>query len=120
MDILNGQRNVIVNLDKALANGDRMYLCSIVYYEVMRGYTTRNEPRKLRRFLTFWEQWSNLQLDMNAIEKAIEIYGKTHHQQLPDNDVYIAAIALVNNCTIVTADNHFNSVEDLKLVNWRD
>ena len=60
-------------------------------------------------------------LDMNAIEKAIDIYVQlSKGQTIEDNDIYIAAISMVNDCTLVTANiRHFSRVEGLNFVNWR-
>lgn len=62
-----------------------------------------------------------LPLDYAAMEKAAEIYVALHRgQQIEDNDIYIAATAIVNGCTLVTAnDKHFSRISDLKVENWR-
>ncbi len=55
--------------------------------------------------------------------KAIEIYRylKSNGLMIDENDIYIAAIAIVNDCTLVTANTrHFERVEGLKFVNWRE
>ena len=59
---------------------------------------------------------------MQSIEKAIEIYVNLPRGiTIEDNDIYIAAIAIVNNCTLVTAnDKHFGRIKNLSCVNWRE
>ncbi len=37
---------------------------------------------------------------------------------LPENDIWIAAIALRNNCTVVSRDEHFKEVDTLKIEKW--
>lgn len=37
---------------------------------------------------------------------------------LPENDIWIAAIALQHNLVLVTRDAHFQQVENLQSVNW--
>jgi tRNA(fMet)-specific endonuclease VapC len=37
---------------------------------------------------------------------------------LPENDIWIAALALQHNLTLVTRDAHFQEVEHLKIVVW--
>ncbi len=56
----------------------------------------------------------------DVIEKAADIYVQLHKgNQIEDNDIYIGKIALVNNCTLVTANTrHFERIEGLKIVNW--
>ena len=59
---------------------------------------------------------------MESIEKAIEIsVALTKGITIEDNDIYIAAIAMVSNCTLVTAnERHFSIINGLKYVNWRN
>ncbi|NLG84799.1 MAG: type II toxin-antitoxin system VapC family toxin, partial [Firmicutes bacterium] len=37
---------------------------------------------------------------------------------LPENDIWIAAIALQYDLTLVTRDRHFQEIENLKTVTW--
>ena len=54
-------------------------------------------------------------------QSAAEIYVALHRgQQIEDNDIYIAAAALVNSCTLVTAnDKYFLRIDGLNVENWR-
>jgi tRNA(fMet)-specific endonuclease VapC len=51
-------------------------------------------------------------------------YGEVKHQlrlkgrPLPENDVWIAALALQYDLTLVTRDAHFQEVENLQTVSW--
>lgn len=52
------------------------------------------------------------------------IYGLTRHQlrlkgrPIPENDVWIAAVALQHNLTLLTRDVHFKEVDDLPVISW--
>ncbi len=37
---------------------------------------------------------------------------------LPENDIWIAAVALQHNLTLVTRDAHFQEIENLQVVGW--
>ncbi len=37
---------------------------------------------------------------------------------LPENDIWIAALALQHNLTLVTRDAHFQEIENLRVVAW--
>ena len=52
------------------------------------------------------------------IAKAAEVFipGKGH--PVPENDIWIAALALENNLTLVTRDEHFKKIDELKKVVW--
>lgn len=79
----------------------------------------------MKEFKIFFENYQTLYFDRNnldVLEKAVEIYVQLHKgKQIEDNDIFIAATAIVNDCTLVTANiKHFERVEGLKLINWRE
>jgi len=37
---------------------------------------------------------------------------------IPENDIWIAAIAVQHNLTLVSRDGHFNEIENLKVIAW--
>ena len=57
-------------------------------------------------------------------ERSAEIYGiiKTNlfskGRPIPDNDIWIAAMAMQHNLTLVTRDKHFWEVDGLQIVRW--
>lgn len=57
-----------------------------------------------------------------VMEKAADIYESLYRgQQIDDNDIYIAAIAIVNDCVLVTDnEKHFSRIPGLQYVNWRE
>lgn len=124
-DILRRQPEIMRHLNEALDNDDNLFIPSIVYYEVVRGLKAAGKTRMLEEFDEFYSNAKHLFLDENnlvAIDKAVEIYIQLHKgQMIEDNDIYIAAISMVNYCTLVTSNvKHFSRVEGLKFVNWRD
>ena len=123
-DILRGDSAVMRHFEAAKKNNDELFIPSIVYYEIVRGLKAASKIRKLTAFQFLYDTVKPLYLDqddLTTIEKAIEIYLQLHKgQMIEDNDIYIAAIAMVNNCTLVTANvRHFSRVEGLRFVNWR-
>ena len=124
-DFLRNDKNVVQNMENAISNGDEIYICSIVYYEIVRGLKAAGKFKRLREFNTFYENYDKLYFDrenFEVVEKAIEIYVQLHKgKQIEDNDIFIAATAIVNDCTLVTANvKHFERIEGLKLTNWRE
>ena len=123
-DILRKQPDVMRHLNEALDKDDNLFVSSIVYYEVVRGLKAACKTRMLKDFDKFYSNAKHLFLDENnliSINKAIEIYLQLHKgQTIEDNDIYIAAMSMVNGCTLVTANvRHFSRVEGLNFVNWR-
>jgi tRNA(fMet)-specific endonuclease VapC len=37
---------------------------------------------------------------------------------IPENDIWIAAVAMQNDLILVTRDGHFNEIEELKFEKW--
>ena len=123
-DILRGDSAVMRHFEVAKKNNDELFIPSIVYYEIVRGLRAASKIRKLTAFQFLYDTVKPLYLDqddLTTMEKAVEIYLQLHKgQMIEDNDIYIAAIAMVNNCTLVTANvRHFSRVEGLRFVNWR-
>lgn len=123
-DILRKQPEVMRHLNEALDNDDNLFISSIVYYEIVRGLLAAGKTRMLEEFNNFYKDAKHLYLDRNdlaTIDKAADIYVQLHKgQMIEDNDIYIAAIAMINGCTLVTANTrHFGRVEGLNFVNWR-
>ena len=123
-DILRGEPSVMNHFNAAKKNKDKIFIPSIVYYEIIRGLKSAGKKRKLLAFQIFYDNAEHLYLDRNdlaTIDKAADIYVQLHKgQMIEDNDIYIAAISMVNDCMLVTANTrHFGRVEGLNFVNWR-
>lgn len=123
-EIMRKDETVMRHMQLAADNGNPVYIPTVVYYEIVRGLKAAKQFRRLREFLALYASLPHLFFDRenyNVIEKATEIYVQLHKgNQIEDSDVFIAAIALVNDCTLVTANvRHFERVEGLKLANWR-
>lgn len=120
IDILRNDKTVEKRYRLETLKRNKIFICPIVYYEIVRGFKIVSASKRLKDFLQISEEWGMLPFDMRATEKAIDIYAQTHKQQIEDNDIYIAAISIVNDCTLVTANTrHFGRVEGLNFVNWR-
>ena len=123
-DILRGDLEVMRHFKAAEKNNDELFIPSIVYYEIVRGLKAAGKIRKLTAFQFLYDTAKPLYLDqddLTTIKKAIEIYLQLHKgQMIEDNDIYIAAISMVNGCTLITSNTrHFGRVEGLNFVNWR-
>ena len=116
------RKNPVVNqrLQDELDKGSNVYISSIVYYEIVRGLKAAAASNKLKGFMQIYRVLAKLPLNMAAIEKAIDIYVDLHKgNQIEDNDIYIAAIAMANDCTLITAnEKHFSRINSLKYENW--
>ena len=121
IDILRNDRVVEKRYRLETLKRSNIFICPIVYYEIVRGFRIVSASKRLKDFLNLSKEWEMLLFDMQATEKAIDIYEKVHKQVIEDNDIYIAAISMVNDCRLVTSNvRHFSRVEGLKFVNWRN
>ena len=98
-----------------------MCICPVIYYEVARGFELGGATNRLKTFIQLYKSWTMLSFDEAVAKKAVAIYAQLHKgQTVEDNDIYIAAISMVNGCTLVTSNTkHFSRVEGLNFVNWR-
>ena len=124
-DMLKNYPPVMKNVIKALAEGSQLQISSIVYYEIVRGLQAPKHVCKRNDFYRLYESFPHLYFDrdnLKVAEKAAEIYEQVRHGNIiEDSDIFIAAIAIVNNCVLVTAnEKHFNRIEGLRYVNWRN
>ena len=122
IDVLRYDSVTNQNMQTALKNRNTLSISSHVYYEVVRGFKGDTDTKKFRTFVKLYQSWEILPFDMRAANKAVEIYLQLLKGQLiEDNDIYIAATAMVNDCVLVTANTrHFSRVENLNFVNWRN
>ena len=120
-DILRGRQNIVTRYVEEAKKGTIFAICDVVYYELVRGLKSIGASSKIKEFMKMYEEMEHLPLDMKAINQAVDIYVNLHKgQQIEDNDIYIAAIAMANDCTLVTAnEKHFSRINGLTYENWR-
>ena len=123
IEILRSNPIVVNNMLKAVGTKNKIAICSIVYYEVMRGYDRDINRKKVETFNALCNDAKRFKLDDKAIDIAADIYRylSKRGQKIEDDDIFIAAITLANDAILVT-DNikHFERVPDLKVVDRKN
>ena len=123
IEILRSNPIVVNNMLKAVGTKNKIAICSIVYYEVMRGYDRDINRKKVETFNALCNDAKRFKLDDKAIDIAADIYRylSKRGQKIEDDDIFIAAITLANDAVLIT-DNvkHFERVPDLKVVNRKN
>ena len=106
---------------KALLAGHRVLIPSIVTGEMYYGAYRSNRARSnVQRLETFIENRQVLNCDVQtgkfygAIKNRLRAKGRP----IPENDIWIAAIAQQYHLPLVTRDAHFDEVEGLSVVRW--
>ncbi|MDM8558077.1 type II toxin-antitoxin system VapC family toxin [Candidatus Parabeggiatoa sp. HSG14] len=119
--MLKQDKQVLKNVMLANTAKRKIFFNTITYYETKRGLLATQATRKMTEFNKIRQRYEMLGTDNEAVlDKASEIYANLKQQGrlLPDADIFIAAVALTYNLTLVTADNHFDRIKDLKVENW--
>jgi len=118
-DILNKYPNVLKNLAKH--QGQVIYLCEPVYYEILRGIIRKNATRQMLILNTRLRPkfvWASI-IEQDWVDTAY-LWAKTvsSGKQLSDMDLLIASISQRLNAILVTSDKDFLDL-GLSLENWR-
>ena len=104
-----------------LSKADEVFVPSIVIGEL--NYGARKSARSkenLARIDDFAESNVVLGCDTGTahyygeIKNALRLKG----HPIPENDIWIAAIALQHGLTLATRDAHFGEIENLKILAW--
>lgn len=78
-----------------------------------------NREKHLQQVEKFIEGFSiiNSTEDTARIYASIKSLLKLQGKPIPENDIWIAAIAIENNKSLVTNDQHFSLIKNLKVIN---
>ena len=115
--LFSGEPAVVDHLDRA----EEIFLPSIVLGELSFGARKSSRTQEnLARIDEF--SWQVVVLNCDAetarhygtIKNALRIKGRP----IPDNDIWIAAVAQQYHLTLVTRDTHFAEVDDLSIEAW--
>jgi tRNA(fMet)-specific endonuclease VapC len=114
IDIFRGDSETIARVKKI----NTVYLPVIVIGELYYGANKSNQTPK--RVLEI-EQLERTVIILDVTKSTARIYGEIKDELrlkgrlIPENDVWIAAIAKEHNLTLLTRDNHFGNVEGIKI-----
>ena len=116
------QEPIVVRLRQAQAAGDRFGVSVTVLAELYYAvYASRRRAENLRRLQTLVGALMLWPFDALAAQEfgRIQAEQKTNGLSIPPLDAQIAAVARVNNLTILTDDRHLTFVDGITLENWR-
>ena len=121
--LLTGRGAVEERFNAALYRQDEVSLNAVSYFEMKRGLYLPRFERRLAQFETFVRGYETLPLNFLALDAAVKIYRnlRASGTLLEDADIFVAAIAIANDATLVTRNTrHFERIEGLRLENWED
>ncbi len=109
------------NIHERMANAVEVFIPSVAVGELYFGaYKSQKIEENISRIDEF--TLNNTVLACNTA--TAKLYGdiknklKEKGQPLPENDIWIAAIARQHDLTLVTRDIHFHVIENLKIESW--
>ena len=110
-----------VNVRKQIAASTEVFVPAIAVGELYYGAKHSAQVKKnMKRIREFAESSAVLVCDLETAEHYGQIKSelKTKGRPLPENDVWIAAIAKQHSLTVVTRDQHFKAIDELLLEEW--
>lgn len=114
---LKGETKIV----EAIDNADNIYIPIVVIGELFYGANYSLQPQKnIASIKKIIARYKILLVD---IQTSVE-YGKVKsglwwkRTPTPENDIWIAAIAIQRKLTLVSRDSHFKSVTGLKQKSW--
>jgi tRNA(fMet)-specific endonuclease VapC len=110
-----------VEVKESLATANEVFISSITVGELC--YSAKKSTRStenLERIKNFVASITVLECDLETAYRYGEVKNKLRFKgkPLPENDIWIAAIALQYNLPLVTRDAHFREVENLQTITW--
>ncbi len=101
-------------VETALVQGE-VVTCGVVLFELLQGIKhAKEEALVLRAFQAIQHLEMTGRLWIKAGQLSSNLRKKGH--TLPLSDVLIAALALENNCSLLTVDRHFDVIAELTLI----
>jgi tRNA(fMet)-specific endonuclease VapC len=114
---LNGDANIAAKVDKASS----IFIPSIVAGELFWGaYNSGQISKNLQKIQLLLQNYSVLVCDSTtAMEYGkIKIELKRSGNPIPENDIWIAALAEQYDFPLITRDAHFKKVKSIKTKTW--
>ena len=104
-----------------LAKAEEVFVPSVVIGELFYGaHKSARSKENLAHISEFAASSIVLGCDVETshfygeIKNALRLKG----HPVPENDIWIAAIALQHGLALITRDTHFNAVDNLKVIVW--
>jgi predicted nucleic acid-binding protein len=115
IDFFKGNKTPLVSrLERELVDGN-VHTCGVILYELLQGIRNKREEAQVRaafQAITTVDMADEIWIAAASISSDLRKKGVT----IPLSDILIAAVALNNNLTVISADEHFKTIPDLKLI----
>ena len=115
--LLAGETTVL----EALGEVDEVFLSNIVLGELFYGaFKSKQSRDNIRRIEELAENSAVLSCNEHVARRYGEIKNtlRAKGRPIPENDIWLAAIAMYYNLTVVTRDRHFDEIVELATEAW--
>lgn len=123
-EILKGKNPKVVQRGSAYLAAHRQFAFSaITHYEIVRGLKAKRASQQIQSFQSFCEHCLVLPITEDVLKHAADLWVLAEHAGHPkkDADLIIAATALAQEATLVTANtSHFSWIPTLSIENRRN
>ena len=115
--LFKGEKNIADKMDEATDVCIPTIVMGELHYGAQYSTKVRSNTKNINRLSVYYKI-------LNATENTALIYGiikanlRKKGKPIPENDIWIAAIAQENELTLVTRDKHFDEIEGLQIVCW--
>jgi tRNA(fMet)-specific endonuclease VapC len=112
----------VAAMSRRLAEARALYLPTIALGELHYGIRRSARPQENLRQL---ERWLRVTVPLAVSPDTAARYGALKQQlalagtPIPENDLWIAALALEHDLPLATRDAHFSRVPGLKTLDWQ-
>lgn len=120
-EILKENEKVIKKAQTVQIEGKEILINAISYYEIKRGLLSTNATKQLEKFEQLCKIFGLALLDNKEIFDIASLIYKDLKQKgkiIEDADILIASISLNGNFILISADNDFNRIKNLRVENW--
>jgi tRNA(fMet)-specific endonuclease VapC len=110
-----------IAVSEHLSDASEVFVSSIVLGELYYGARKSSQTeRNLERLDEFAAMSSVVVCDAAIARRYGQVKDRLRQKghPIPENDIWIAAVALEHQLTLVTRDDHFHQVEGLALQAW--
>ncbi len=117
-----GDRKVIHRFNEYLREFDVINISIITYFEILGGLKFKKAERQIKEFQEFVNNNTIIHISEESAKISGDIYANLRQKgvTIGTSDMLIAGIAIENELTLVTNnERHYNSIQELKIENWK-
>jgi tRNA(fMet)-specific endonuclease VapC len=117
-----GDSKVVDKFNDYLKEFDVINVSIITYYEILGGLKFKKAERQIKEFEEFVSNNTIIHISEQSAKLSGDIYADLRQKGITigTSDILIAGIAIENELTLVTNnERHYESIEGLKIENWK-